>query len=60
MPPLSWPIAAAAAIYVVATLVLIVLMSLHDPRNLVGTAATLAIGAALWTVVQRMNTPPRG
>jgi amino acid transporter len=50
MPPLSWPVAAAAAIYVAATLVLIVLMSLHDPRNLVGTAATLAIGAALWKV----------
>ena len=52
MIPLSWPTAAAAAIYVVATGVFIVLMSLHDPRHLAGTAATVLAGAGLWKVGQ--------
>lgn len=52
MSPLSWPTAAAAAIYVVATGAFIVLMSLHDPRHLVGTAATVLAGTVLWRVRQ--------
>ena len=52
MIPLSGPTAAAAAIYVVATGVFIVLMSLHDPRHLAGTAATVLAGAGLWKVGQ--------
>lgn len=48
LQPLSWPTAAAAAIYVVATLVFVGLMSLHDPRHLAGTAATVLAGAVVW------------
>lgn len=50
--PLSWPTAAAAAIYVGATLVFVGLMALHDPRHLAGTAATVVTGAVVWGVRQ--------
>jgi amino acid transporter len=49
---LSRPAAAAAAIYVVATLMFVVLMTLHDPRHLAGTAVTVISGAGLWKVGQ--------
>jgi amino acid transporter len=50
MPPL---VAAAAVLYVAATLLFVVLMTRHEPRHLYGTLATIAIGIAAWPLVGR-------
>lgn len=42
--------ALACAVYVVTTFVFVVMMSLHDPRQLAGTAAIVLTGAGLWGV----------
>ena len=42
----------AAGIYVVATLVFVVLMSLHEPRHMLGTLATVAVGVMIWPLLR--------
>jgi APA family basic amino acid/polyamine antiporter len=50
MPPL---VAAAAVLYVTATLLFVVLMTRHEPRHIYGTLATIVIGVAAWPLVGR-------
>ena len=53
MRPLSRLVSIAAAIYVGMTILFVVLMSLHDPRHLAGTAVTVLVGAVLWGAQRR-------
>ena len=52
-PRLTPVVATAAAIYAGATVVFVVMMTLHEPRNLLGTLATIAIGGIAWPLVRR-------
>jgi len=47
----------ASILYFGATAVFIVLMSLFDPRYMLGTVATIAFGGLAWPLVRRL-TPP--
>ena len=50
---LSWlDLVLAAVFYVVATLVFVVLMSLHEPRHMLGTLATVAVGVMIWPLLR--------
>lgn len=49
-PPLTLPIRLASAVYVAATVIFAVLMCLHDPWQLAGTAAIVMLTAVLWNV----------
>lgn len=44
---------AAAGLYVTATVVFVILMTLHEPKHMLGTLATVAIGGAVWPLVRR-------
>lgn len=46
-------VAGAAAIYAGATVLFVVLMTLHEPRHILGTLATIAIGGLAWPLVRR-------
>ena len=50
---LSSAAAGAAGLYVAATGVFVILMTLHEPRQMLGTLATIAIGGAAWPLVRR-------
>ena len=53
--PLPLRHAVAALIYIVATLCFIVLMTIHEPRQLWGTLATIVAGALLWRASARAS-----
>jgi len=45
----------SSGVYVIATFVFMILMAVNDPRQLLGTAATLVVGSALWMSVPRTS-----
>ena len=49
---LSLAAAAAAGLYVTATGVFVILMTLHEQRQILGTLATIAIGGAAWPLLR--------
>lgn len=49
---LSLAAATAAGLYVAATGVFVILMTLHEPRQILGTLATIAIGGAAWPLLR--------
>lgn len=50
------PVAMGAAIYVLSTLVIAILMVIHDYRDLAATAITLVSGSLLWLLVPRRRS----
>jgi amino acid transporter len=47
-----------SVVYVVATCLFIVLMTVDDPSQLLGTLATLLLGTGLWLFTKRTRTKP--
>jgi APA family basic amino acid/polyamine antiporter len=49
-------IAVCAVAYVGSTLIIAILMSIHDPRDLIAAGITLLIGGLLWLISGRVST----
>ena len=58
-PTPPWTYQATAITYVGATILIVVLMIMHDVWQLAGTAITLAAGTVLWTLIpHKMRSQP--
>lgn len=55
-PPLKAMVLGAAGLYVLTTFGFVILMTLHEPRHLLGTLATIILGGLAWLLVR--HRPP--